>query len=146
MSTGLTRLVRLTGERLFKMTEVKRIHDKTCLLIAGIFLLWWIGGATIAKHKMNWSWVDGFYQAFIQQTTIGYGDMRLNFDSKVRMEFFSWYVCIGLAFAAAFFNSITEAMQNEAEMLEENDKEEAEPQIEMKNRVAPETPIAQFTA
>ncbi len=128
ISKDLARLIRLIERRILKKKELKNIEDKTSFLLACIFVLWWWAGAALARKKMNWTWVDCFYYAFVKLSTIGYGDKVIKFDEGDRLygELLSWYACIGLAIAAGFFNAISKAMQKEANISPDVDFEEEE--------------------
>ncbi len=69
----------------------------------------------MSSYLGHWSYLNGFYFAFVTLTTIGYGDFTVDGKSvREAGELVSVYTTVGLAFAAGVTNSVVQALGNKA--------------------------------
>ena len=97
---------------------------KKSLILAVSTVCWWlIFGAIYAQNLDDDSYFHGFYYAFVTFTSIGFGDLVIDYQDSGVLVWWTITVMIGLVFFAAAFECMTDPL---TEMLEQ----ETEPSTE----------------
>ncbi|KAL7421159.1 Potassium channel [Cryptotrichosporon argae] len=90
--------------------EEKRENIIKFVFAFGLFLAFWLVGATVFHFTEGWSWFIGFYFCFVAFTTIGYGDVAP--QTPAGRAFFIIWAIFGVATVTLLIAVLTEAYAN----------------------------------